>query len=82
MPHEHYSPPIFPIFVKRNKIQITTKDFSYPKPRHLRYQAPMPTPHNFLKNLTQFMSNSRQVQTKKCPDKPGEDEFASIKEKQ
>ena len=79
MPHEHYSPPAIPIFVKRHKIQTNTKEYSYPKPPPFRSHA---HPHNFLQNFHEIMSNSRQVQTKKCPDGPGEDEFASIKEKQ
>lgn len=41
-----------------------------------------PPPTKFLENLTHFMSNDRHVQTKKCPDGPGKDEFALIKEKQ
>jgi hypothetical protein len=38
--------------------------------------------HKILQKFQGTLSNSRQVQTKKCPGKPGKDEFASIKEKQ
>ena len=69
MPCEHYSPPATPIFVKRHKKQTNTKVTITPAKK-------------FLKNSTQIMSNGRQVQTKKCPDGPGEDVFAYIKEKQ
>jgi hypothetical protein len=58
VPHEHYSAPIIPSFVKRKNV------------------------HKILQKFHETMSNVRHAQTKKCPDKPGEDVFAHIKEKQ
>jgi hypothetical protein len=65
-----------------NTIPLPQSQFLSNAPKYSQKPGYCENDHKILQNFHETLSNDGHVQTKKCPDGPGEDEFASIKEKQ